>query len=190
MAILYFWTRQPNFFHNVIFNQWGQLWAGSRPYCSFHVDVPISVDIDDFPPFLYTTCAIYLHSSASIFDKLRQEVVVTVNAICEGLGSINDFFEKSIVNSSFNDMASFSILASGPHLDATFTSENVFRSFSIDADIFVETIYQKSYTGIKTIGKVKTHCFEKFSFLTTSWKVRIWRSQLGTNSKTSFLMAL
>ena len=29
IAILYFWTRQPNFFHNVIFNQWGQLSPGS-----------------------------------------------------------------------------------------------------------------------------------------------------------------
>ena len=26
--ILYFWTRRPNSFHNVIFNQWGQLLPG------------------------------------------------------------------------------------------------------------------------------------------------------------------
>ena len=29
IAILYFWTRQPNSFHNVIFNQSGQLFADS-----------------------------------------------------------------------------------------------------------------------------------------------------------------
>ena len=32
IAILYFGTRRPNFFHNVIFNQWGQLSAGSIKY--------------------------------------------------------------------------------------------------------------------------------------------------------------
>ena len=33
-------------------------------------------------------------------------------------------------------MARFSIFASGPHLDATITSENIFKSSSIDAIIF------------------------------------------------------
>ena len=44
--------------------------------------------------------------------------------------------EKPFSRSSFHDIADFSILASGPHLDATVTSENIFRSSSIDAIIF------------------------------------------------------
>ena len=44
--------------------------------------------------------------------------------------------EKLFSRSSFYDMACFSILVSGPHLDATITSENIFRSSSIDAIIF------------------------------------------------------
>ena len=44
--------------------------------------------------------------------------------------------EKLFSRSSFHDIACFSILASGPHLDATVTSENIFRSSSIDATIF------------------------------------------------------
>ena len=35
------------------------------------------------------------------------------------------------------DTASFSILASGPQLDATITSNNIFRSSSIDARYFI-----------------------------------------------------
>ena len=38
--------------------------------------------------------------------------------------------------SSFYDVACFSILTSGPHLDASITSENIFRSSSIDAITF------------------------------------------------------
>ena len=45
-------------------------------------------------------------------------------------------FEKLFSRSSFYEMACFSILASGPHLDATITSENIFRSSSINAIIF------------------------------------------------------
>ena len=33
--------------------------------------------------------------------------------------------------SSFDDIACFSILASGPHLDVTITSENIFRRSGI-----------------------------------------------------------
>ena len=44
--------------------------------------------------------------------------------------------EKLFSRSSFYDIASFSILASGPHLDATIGSENIFRSSSIDGIIF------------------------------------------------------
>ena len=44
--------------------------------------------------------------------------------------------EKLFTRSIFYDIACFSILASGPHLDATITSENIFRSSSIDAIIF------------------------------------------------------
>ena len=45
-------------------------------------------------------------------------------------------FEKLFSRSSFYDIACFSILAKGPHLDATVTSENIFRSSSIDAIIY------------------------------------------------------
>ena len=44
--------------------------------------------------------------------------------------------EKLFSRSSFFDIACFSILASGPHLDATNTSENILRSSSNDAVIF------------------------------------------------------
>ena len=40
---------------------------------------------------------------------------------------------KRFSRSSFNDKPCFSVLASGPHLGATITSENIFRSSSIDA---------------------------------------------------------
>ena len=43
--------------------------------------------------------------------------------------------EKLFIRPSLYDIACFSILASGPHLDATITSENTFRSSSIDAII-------------------------------------------------------
>ena len=44
--------------------------------------------------------------------------------------------EKLFRSSSFYDIACFSILASGSHLDATITSENIFRSSSINAITF------------------------------------------------------
>ena len=44
--------------------------------------------------------------------------------------------EKLLSRSSFFDIACFSILASGPHLDATNTSENILRRSSNDAVIF------------------------------------------------------
>ena len=44
--------------------------------------------------------------------------------------------EKLFSRSSFYDIACFSILANRPHLDAVITSENIFRSSSIDAIIF------------------------------------------------------
>ena len=44
--------------------------------------------------------------------------------------------EKLFSRSSFYDIACFSILASGPHLDVTITSQNILRSSSIDAIIF------------------------------------------------------
>ena len=44
--------------------------------------------------------------------------------------------EKLFSRSSFSDIACFSILANEPYLDATITSENIFRSSSIDAIIF------------------------------------------------------
>ena len=40
---------------------------------------------------------------------------------------------KRFSRSSFNDKACFSILAIGSHLGGTITSENIFRSSSIDA---------------------------------------------------------
>ena len=42
-------------------------------------------------------------------------------------------FYKRFSRSSFIDKLCFSILASGPHLGATITSEDIFRSSSIDA---------------------------------------------------------
>ena len=44
--------------------------------------------------------------------------------------------ENLFSRSSFYDIACFSILASGSDLDATITSDNIFRNFSIDAIIF------------------------------------------------------
>ena len=44
--------------------------------------------------------------------------------------------KKIFSRSSFYDIACFSIFASGPHLDANITSENIFRSSRIDAIIF------------------------------------------------------
>ena len=44
--------------------------------------------------------------------------------------------EKLFISSSFYGIKCSSIFASGPHLDATITSENIFRSSSIDAIIF------------------------------------------------------
>ena len=46
------------------------------------------------------------------------------------------YFRKLFGRSRFYDIACFSILASGPHLDATITSYNIFRTSSIDAIIF------------------------------------------------------
>ena len=42
---------------------------------------------------------------------------------------------KIFSRSSFYDMAYFSIFASRPHLDATVTLDNIFRSSSLDAII-------------------------------------------------------
>ena len=44
--------------------------------------------------------------------------------------------KKIFSRSSFYDIACVSIFASGPHLDANVTSENIFRSSSIDGIIF------------------------------------------------------
>ena len=44
--------------------------------------------------------------------------------------------EKLFSRSSFYNIGCFSIYASGPHLDATISSENIFRSSSIYAIIF------------------------------------------------------
>ena len=44
--------------------------------------------------------------------------------------------EKLFSRSSFYDTVCFAIIASGPHFDATITSENIFRGSSIDAIIF------------------------------------------------------
>ena len=44
--------------------------------------------------------------------------------------------EKLFSRSNFYEIAYFSILASGPHLEPTITSENVSKSSSIDANIF------------------------------------------------------
>ena len=44
--------------------------------------------------------------------------------------------EKLLSRSSFYDIACFSILIIGPHMDAIITSDNVFRSSSIDVIIF------------------------------------------------------
>ena len=44
--------------------------------------------------------------------------------------------EKVFSRSGFHDMDNFSVLTSGPHLDATFTSENTFRSSSVGAITF------------------------------------------------------
>ena len=50
---------------------------------------------------------------------------------------IGCFMDKLFSRSSFYDTVCFSILASGPHLDATITSENTFRSSCVDAIIFI-----------------------------------------------------
>ena len=44
--------------------------------------------------------------------------------------------DKPFRRFSFYDIVCFLILASGPYLDATITSENIFRSSSIDVTIF------------------------------------------------------
>ena len=44
--------------------------------------------------------------------------------------------EKLFSRSSFYDTVCFAIIASGPHLDATITLENIFRGSSIDTIIF------------------------------------------------------
>ena len=44
--------------------------------------------------------------------------------------------EKIFSRSSFYGIDCFLILAGGPHLDATITSENILTSLSIDAIIF------------------------------------------------------
>ena len=44
--------------------------------------------------------------------------------------------EKLFSKSNFYDIACFSILASGRPLDATMTSENIFRSSGIDVLVF------------------------------------------------------
>ena len=50
--------------------------------------------------------------------------------------------EKFFSRSSFYDIASFSTPASGPHLDATITSENISRSSSIDTIVsLVDLLY-------------------------------------------------
>ena len=45
-------------------------------------------------------------------------------------------FKKLFSGSSFYDVACFSILASGPHLDSAITSKNIFRSSCTDAILF------------------------------------------------------
>ena len=44
--------------------------------------------------------------------------------------------EKLFSRFNFYEIAYFSILASGPHLEPTITSENISKSSSIDANIF------------------------------------------------------
>ena len=44
--------------------------------------------------------------------------------------------QKLFSRFSFYGIVCFSILASGPHLDVTITSENIFESLSIDATVF------------------------------------------------------
>ena len=44
--------------------------------------------------------------------------------------------QKLFSRSGFYDIACFSVLANGPHLDVTVTPENIFRSSTIDAIIF------------------------------------------------------
>ena len=44
--------------------------------------------------------------------------------------------KKLFSRSSFYNIACFSIIASGPHLDATIASENIFKSSSINAIVF------------------------------------------------------
>ena len=44
--------------------------------------------------------------------------------------------QKLFSRSSFYDIACFSILTSGRQFDSTIKSENIFRSFSVDAIIF------------------------------------------------------
>ena len=44
--------------------------------------------------------------------------------------------DKLFSRSSFYGMASFSILTSGPHFDATITSDNILGRSSIDAIMF------------------------------------------------------
>ena len=54
---------------------------------------------------------------------------------CNRLTGVFLILEKLFSRSSFYDIVCFSILANGPHLDATITSENALRRSSIDAII-------------------------------------------------------
>ena len=56
--------------------------------------------------------------------------------MCTAYTGASLILRKLVSRPSFYDISCFSFHASGPHLDATITSENVFRSFSVDAIIF------------------------------------------------------
>ena len=73
-----------------------------------------------------------------IFPKVQGYPIIwflTFN--CQPLTRVLLLFQKNFsVGPVFITLACFSILASGTHLDATITSENILRSSSIDAIIF------------------------------------------------------
>ena len=110
--------------HNVIFNQWRQHSGGSTKDFFWR-------SIVDSP------CLWIAHK---IFSNFRGSLVYHKSIFDLQLWTTHTgaslILEKLFSRSSSYDIACFSILANGPHLDATIISENIFRSSSIDGVIF------------------------------------------------------
>ena len=68
-------------------------------------------------------------------------ILILIFINCGPLTGASLILEKLFSGSSFYDLACFSILASGSHLDATITSDNIFRSSIIDANPILDHLY-------------------------------------------------